>query len=160
MTEQIVVPTTLSSEDAELAAQLEAIQAKREAMQDAARERAKPTLKEQIAIEQRRLAEDEKFEELAQTHGRERISMVRPEQRPDISAVIVRRPHLAVYRRFQESGKADQKTFDGLLKPCILYPSKAEFDALCESMPALFDLCCNEVVVLAGHRGKDVEAKQ
>lgn len=159
MTDQNAVPVADAADD-EIKAQLEAIQAKRDAIEEARAQRGKLSLKEQLALEQRRLAEDEKFAELAQEHGQDRLAMVRPEQRPDIGAVIVRRPHLAVYRRFQESGKADFKTFDGLLRPCILYPSKAEFDRLCEEMPALHNQCCDAVVRLAGHSGKDVESKR
>jgi hypothetical protein len=158
MTDQNAVQVQAGDPE-QLKAQLEALQAKREAIEAARLEREKPSLQEQVAIEQRRLTEDEKFDELSQQHGK-LIEMVRPEDRPDVGAVIVKAPHLATYRRFQESGKADFKTFDALVRPCLLYPSKGEFDALCEQMPALHTLACNAVVRLAGHRGKDVESKQ
>lgn len=162
MTDHTAVSTTTTNAhdpDAEIKAQIAALQDKREAIETARTQRAEPTLAEQLAIEQRRLVEDEKFDELLREHGPNMIEMVRPEQRPDVGAVIVKRPHLATYRRFQESGKADFKTFDQLLKPCLLYPGKAEFDALCELMPALHTICCDTIVRLSGHARKETEAK-
>ena len=156
MTETTPGTAAPTAADKELETELKAVRAKRAALEDARTARTEPSIAERLATEKRELAEDEVLDRLAEEHGHKHIELVRCEY----GAVIVKRPHLATYRRFQDAGKSDTKTYDQLVRPCVLYPSKAEFDALLEQQPHLLTRCADAVVRLAGVRTEEVQAKQ
>lgn len=148
---------TGNNPDTELA-ELESIRAKRQALAEAREARALPTVGESLALEKRALADDEALDRLEQEHGR--IGTVIQIVRSNVGGVIVRRPHMAVFRRFQDEGKRDMEAIDRLVRPCVLYPSKPEFDRMCEELPFLMQLVADAVVTLAGVRIDDVKAKR
>lgn len=141
--------------------QLDAIRDKRAALAAQREQRAQPTAAELLAIEQRKLAEDEALDQMLAEHGRlgEAIEIIRA--RDDVGAVIVRRPHLAVWRRFQDAsgGKDAGQALDQLVRPCVVYPSKAEFDQLVARLPFLLQLCADACARLAGVRVEQAQAK-
>lgn len=136
-------------------AKLAEIRARRAALAEARDKRAQPTPAEQLAIEQRELATDEALEAAEIEHGRDSVECVRT----DAGNVIVKRPHLATFRRFQDAGKSDAKTLDLLVRPCLVYPDKATFDQLCERLPFMLNLCADAVARLAGVRMEQQQAK-
>jgi hypothetical protein len=139
-----------------MAAELAAIRAKRQALAEAREARQTPSDAEQLAREQRELADDEALDRLETEHGR--IGSAIEIVRTDVGGVIVRRPHMAVFRRFQDDPK-DTKALEKLVRPCVLHPSKTEFDALCERLPFLLQRAADACCVLAGVRRDDVREK-
>jgi hypothetical protein len=140
----------------DLEAQLAEIRSKRVKLAEARELRAVPSAAEQLAMEQRALADDEALERLELEHGPagKAIDIVRT----DVGAVIVRRPHMAVFRRFQDDSK-DTAALEKLVRPCVLHPSKAEFDRMCEELPFTLQRCADAVCTLAGIRKEDIKAK-
>jgi hypothetical protein len=140
----------------DLEAQLAEIRSKRAKLAEARELRALPSAAEQLATEQRALADDEALERLELEHGPvgKAIEIVRT----DVGAVIVRRPHMAVFRRFQDDSK-DTAALEKLVRPCVLHPSKAEFDRMCEELPFTLQRCADAVCKLAGIRKEDIQAK-
>src|ERR1700759_3690440 len=109
---------------------LRALREQRQRIEDEREARAEPSVAEQIAIEERKLAEAQALEKLEAEHGAvgKEIELVDS----DVGGVIVRRPTMNVFRRFQDSGTNETSDWLNLVRPCVLYPSKAEFDALIE----------------------------
>lgn len=138
---------------AELHERRVALEAKRET-------RLKLTPEEQVAIAERALAADTRLDELEQEHGKIGvcIQIVRLDDETDGRAVILKRPNMTVFRRYQD-GKNESKDVDNLVRPCVLYPSKAEFDLLVQEKPFLIVRCGNVCSTLAGVRRDDVAAK-
>lgn len=77
----------------------------------------------------------------------------------DRGAVVLKSPHSATYRKFRDEGKSNTAAFEKLVRPCVLFPSKEKFDALCDELPATLERCANAVVTLAGFRAETVEGK-
>ncbi len=75
----------------------------------------------------------------------------------DVQEFIVRAPSRAVWNLFRnrqadpaEKALADDVLFDG----CVLWPPKAERDAIVGRAPALLNMCAAEIAEIAGaHRG-------
>lgn len=135
--------------------------AKRDALQRARDERAKFTPEEQLAIAERALAADEKLDALEQEHGRvgKAIAIVRIDDDADGRAVIVKRPNMTQFRKFQDSSTNTSKDIDLLVRPCVLWPSLPEYDQLVNELPFLTKRVADAVTTLAGVRKSDVSEK-
>jgi hypothetical protein len=134
------------------------IKAKRDALEAARELRHMPTVQEQIATEERKLATAQKLDELETAHGyKPGVDMDVVESR--VGDVIIKRPTMAVYRRFQDSGTNETKDLDNLVRPCVLHPSRAEFDQMVEALPLLLAHCADLAVMLAGYRAKKNQGK-
>jgi transcription initiation factor TFIIIB Brf1 subunit/transcription initiation factor TFIIB len=142
-----------SDEDREL----RELQSEIDALNDAREERAKPTKAEQLALKRREAKELKALEALEKEHGAvgKEIDIVQS----DVGAVIVKRPTMTTYRRFQDSGKVETKDFEQLVRPCILYPSRAEFDQLVDQRPMLLAHCADACISLAGLRADQIRKK-
>lgn len=138
-------------------ARLREVRAKIDALNEARERRNMMSVDEQIAIEERRLKEAEALDKLEQEHGKVGRDIQIVES--DVGAVIVKRPTMAVYRRFQDSGTTETKDLENLVRPCVLHPSKAEFDQMIERLPMLLRHAADACVVLAGLRVKNLQAK-
>jgi hypothetical protein len=77
----------------------------------------------------------------------------------DLGVVIVKRPHAALFRKFQAKGSTKPEDLDQLVRPCLVYPSKAEFDRIDDELPATMTRCANAVVALAGFRQEENAGK-
>lgn len=144
--------------DADLTEQLKALRAKRAALADAQTKRATPTIEQQIADEQKALAEDEAIDRFESQIGPQgtHIAVLRTE----VGLVIVRRPHRAVFQRFQDKGQIKTADLEQLVKPSLLYPEdKAQFDAMVDQLPALLGRCANACATLAGVRTEELQGK-
>lgn len=144
-------------DDDTLKAQLAELQAKRAALADAAAARAEPGLAELIAIEARKLKEDEALDAAQREHGARAVMMVRiDDQTP---AVIVRRPSTAAWRKFQDTEDQSSQTAEELVRASLVYPSKPELKAVLDEVPAMVARAADAVVQLAGFRTKSVAGK-
>ena len=112
-------------------AQLALLRDKRAALAEAREARQIPSVKEKLAIAQRALAVDEAIDRLEQEHGKlgKGIQVVRVDDETDGRAVILKRPIMTVYRRYQDSAGNETKDVEKLVRPCVVFPSIAEFDA-------------------------------
>jgi 23S rRNA-/tRNA-specific pseudouridylate synthase len=73
--------------------------------------------------------------------------------------VVVRKPHELVYKKFRDRGKTDTVSCLELVKPCLVHPSKEEFNAICEQKPAMADAAAGAVLYLGGVRAESQEGK-
>lgn len=142
--------------DTDYAAELAKIRARRATLAEAREARAAPSIQEQLAAEQRALADDEALDRLETEHGR--VGSVIEIVRTEIGSVIVRRPHMAVFRRFQDD-KQDTTALEKLVRPCVLHPSKTEFDRMCEELPFILQKCADACCRLAGVRVEESRTK-
>lgn len=141
--------------------ELAGLLAKRAQMEERREVRAILTTEEKIAITQRALQADEALEKAEQDYGKldRMIKIVRVDDERDGRALIVKRPNMTVFRRFQDSGTNETKDLENLVRPCVVWPSKAEFDQLFGEMPFLLRRCADAVCELAGVRREDVSKK-
>lgn len=139
----------------EIELKLEAVRARRNALADAAAARLEPGPEELLATEERRLAEDEAFELAQSEHGARCVALVRT----DDCALVLRRPHVAAFRKFQDAGGMTSQVAEELVKSCLLYPTKPEFDKACRALPGLLTKAANACVELAGFQREDIKGK-
>lgn len=141
----------------QLEEQLKAVRARRAALADAQAKRNTPTLESQLAEEMRALADDELIDRYETEVGPQdtMIKVIRSE----VGTVIVRRPHRAVFQRFQDKGTVKTADLEGLVKPSLLHPDKAAFDLMVDQLPALLGRCANACCNLAGVRTEELQSK-
>lgn len=76
-----------------------------------------------------------------------------------LGVVILKRPHAATFRKFQDRGKTDSKYLYELVKPCLVYPSLADFELVCDELAATLLRCADAVSGLAGVRAEELSGK-
>lgn len=135
--------------------QLEHIRRRRKELEQARAKRAEPTVAELLAVEERELHADEAFEKAQLELGHKRVEIVRSEA----GSVVIKRPMLAVYRRYQDEGEANHKTLRKLVEPCVVHPSLAEFDQMLEQLPHLLNRVADAVARLAGVTREEIAKK-
>lgn len=135
--------------------ELAEVQARRRALAEIREARLQPTAAQLLAMEKRDLAGDEAFEKLALEHGAEKIALVPT----DVGPVIVRRPHMASFRKYQDQGKATTNALELLTRPCVLYPTKEEWDLMVRDLPFVLNASGDAVCVLAGVSREGAEKK-
>lgn len=74
-------------------------------------------------------------------------------------SVIVKKPNHVLFRRFQDSGADSTDEFEKLVRPCVVHPSPAAFDALLEEYPAALTAIATQVCALAGAQLKQLGGK-
>jgi hypothetical protein len=142
-----------TTEDAQ--ARLDAIRAERAALAEAAAARLEPTVEEQIAAEERGLADDKRFAELQQEYGARSVKLIRT----SAGAIVVRRPHIAAFRKFQDTGNLNSDATEEFVKSCLLHPSKPEFDKFMREQPGALVKIASVCVELAGFRSEELGKK-
>jgi len=138
--------------------ELEAVKLRRSQLRDAALKRENERLPaEELAAEKQGLLDDEALEQAELEHGPvgKKIAVVQTE----LGAVIVKRPHAAIYKRYQDRGQTKTKDIDQFVRTCIVYPSKTRFDEILEEQPATLLRVADACVMLAGFRAEEVSAK-
>lgn len=151
---------TIEEEIAEVRAkraELAATKAQRDLDTDKAAvlEREKRALRDEVAL---RAAEETHGQALEYGSGPaegRKLAVVRT----DVGAVIVKRPHHVLFKRFQDSGEANAEEFDKLVRPCLVHPDGATFDRYLEEQPAILGRVAGAVAVLAGIRVKELAGK-
>lgn len=127
------------------------IQAEREAAV-AARD-----LQEKLEAEERALKNESAIADAEAAHGPvgKRIAVVETQA----GAVILKRPHSALFRRFMDAGETTTDELDKLIGPCLVYPDRSTYDRWAEDEPAITMRAANAICTLAGVRGKELSGK-
>jgi hypothetical protein len=139
----------------DLEAKIAEVRARRAALADASVARQTPTVEETLATEERALVEDEELDRAEEQYGARAVRMVRTE----VGAVILRRPHIAAFRKFQDAGELTSDHAEELVRSCLLFPSKPELDKLLRQLPGILTQLASVCVELAGHRNVQLKAK-
>lgn len=141
-----------------LDARLEAARARASELSDAraARESERKKLAELEQLE-REVRESEALEMLEAEHGplNEKIRAVHT----PAGMIVVKRPAAIQMRRYNDAGKTTSEAYDKLVRPCVLYPDKAELNRIFDDYPASLNLCADAVCWLAGFGRKELEGK-
>lgn len=114
-------------------------------------------LRADVEAEERSLANEKKLAELEQIHGPQGKAIKAVYL--DAIMVVVKKPNHLHVKRFMDKEETKTEDLDMLVRPCLLYPSKAEFDALVEENAALLVKAANAVSYLAGFRREDLAKK-
>jgi hypothetical protein len=114
-------------------------------------------LRADVEAEERSYANEKKLAELEQIHGREGKAI--KAVYVDTIMVVVKKPNHLHVKRFMDKEETKTEDLDMLVRPCLLYPTKAEFDALVEEHTALLAKAANAVSYLAGFRKEDLTKK-
>lgn len=142
----------MSGVDEELAA----AQAELDALDTAAAERAAAGAKERkLAATLLEVADKKAIAAAEAEHGAGKFAVIRTVA----GAVIVKRPNHMHYRRFINLKEPSSDDATRLVLTCLVYPSKAAFEALIEELPAVPVLAAGAVVDLAAGRAGEVAGK-
>lgn len=76
----------------------------------------------------------------------------------DLGIVILKKPHPAVYNRFQDKGELTTRALTEFVQPSLVYP-KDRFDQILDELPATLALCGNAIAELAGARRVETQGK-
>lgn len=77
----------------------------------------------------------------------------------DGGVVILKKANPNIFRRFQDSESTETEDLDKLVRPSVVYPAPAQFDALLDEYPMTLMRCANAVSWLAGARKEDLAKK-
>jgi len=139
-------------------ARLAEVRTKRAALADArARAQAEREVHETLEREERALGDAEALAAAEAKYGPEG-QRIRAVETP-MGVIIVRRAGQASFRRFMDSPKASVDEAERLVRPCIVHPSRAEFEAIMDEYPALWIRLAGAVSKLAGHRAEELNEK-
>jgi hypothetical protein len=145
-------------EATELKARLAAAQARKVAAQASQRSEL-DTLREQVEAEEREARNAEAIADAERKLGRRGVyfDVVTV---PDGRIVVLKRPHPAAYKAFSELDKPTVDATHELVRPCVEFPGKGEFDTIIdEQFPAVLDACGIKVLGLAGMRRVELGKK-
>jgi hypothetical protein len=135
--------------------ELAQVRARRAELKAEAEAVATLTPAEELERERRALAAEEVLLAAQRQHGAKRVALVETDEGP----IVLRSPHVAAYRKFQDSDTIDTDKTLELVRGCVLHPSKAEVGRMLEVQPGALTLVANKVVELAGHRKADLKGK-
>jgi len=145
--------TDQTKTEAEL--RLAELQAKRAALVEAAAARLAPTIDDQIAEETTRLEAAEALDRAQIEFGAKQVALVETAA----GDVVIRRPHVAAYRKFQDAEGAKSDNAIEFVKSCLLYPPKPVFDKWYSSQAGILPGIANKAVELAGFRTGEAKGK-
>ena len=90
------------------------------------------------------------LEEIEAEHGREGFGV--GVVRTTYGIVVLKKPSRLRYTRFVDAGKHNLDNIEILTKECLLYPSKDEFQVLCNRETDTIRRCGNAIAYLHGVR--------
>ncbi len=141
-----------------VAEKLKEVRAKRAAIDEA---RAKAEAERETAAllerEERALADAEALAKAEAEYGPEG-KRIRSVETPS-GLIILKRAGNAAFRRFMDLPKATTDEAERLVKPCVVYPSRGEFEKITDEYPALWIRLAGALTKLAGHRAEEVQEK-
>lgn len=141
--------TDRAQELADLRAQREQLELER------SKRREQEDLDAELDAAKRALADEQAIDTAEREHGARKVAVVRT----DCGVVIVKRPHVNTFRKFQDKGSTDSAAQDALVRPCLVHPTVFEFERICGEQPATLGQVASAVIRLAGFRAEDVAAK-
>lgn len=149
---------TASDTPTSIAAQIERLRAERAELERVREERAAAS--EQLAElerEQQALADERVISAMVEEHGPlgKAIDVVQT----DRGVIVVRRPTAMKFRRFQDKGSFGSDDVLEFARPCVLHPTRAEFDSILDELPATLARVANVLVTLAGQRTEELAKK-
>lgn len=109
----------------------------------------------QLAAAQQALADEEALDAAEREHGARRIGTIETA----MGKVILKRPHMNTFRKFQDKGNTDSNTLEFLVRPCLVHPTMADFERYCAEEPATLIRAANAVSALAGVRAEELAGK-
>lgn len=157
-----------SNDDTELEAELKRIRAEKAELdeQRAGKEKGH-LLRVQLEQARRELSDAKAIADAEDAHGPvfivgetqevegHKVAAVRTSH----GVVIVKKPNHLLYRKFQDSGEANFKEFDKLTRPCVVHPTKEQWDHILDEEPAAMSRVASAVCLLAGARIKELQGK-
>lgn len=146
-------------EEKALLAELEAIEAARDQKRDQVVEKTRTlALRERIEKAKRELAEAEKLDELIEEHG-PLGKAIRVVTTVEGHMVVVKAPGRQQFRKYQSAGFDKPSAQDDIVRACLVYPSKADFESLANRWPAIVTQAANEIVFLASGKQEEIPGK-
>lgn len=139
-------------------ARLEALRAKRAEVAAARRAlEASRAVEQELLDETRALADEQAIHAAEIEHGPigRRFMAVKT----DAGMILVKRPHMNTFRKYQDNGVTDSAALEKLVRPCVIYPDLARYEEILSEVPAALMKCANAVTYLAGVRKEDLTAK-
>lgn len=130
------------------------LQARKEAREQAAKERQEAAQIEELELEEK-IAEA--FEKAEEVHGVNRVGVVRLAGAPAFA--LVKAPARTSFKKFSESDIVKVITQENLVRPCLVDTTWAEFEAICNQYPAFLTVACSKVVELAQGARQDISGK-
>jgi hypothetical protein len=133
---------------------LAAIKARRKALAEAeAAKASSEATDEAIRKEERALRDDEGRAKARADHGKDRIATITGVNAPAFDCVVVKRPDPAAFKAFQDKEGFKGEDLEALVSPCVVYPTRAEFDKLITfEQPGVLTRVAEAVCFLAGAR--------
>lgn len=132
---------------------LAALKAKRAALKAASAETDSEATARAIAVETRALADDEARAAARKKYGAGKYAVVEGIGEHGFDIVIVKRPHAAAFKAFQDKEGAKLDDIESLVTPCVVYPQPEIFSKLITvDQPAVLLRCAEAVCYLAGAR--------
>lgn len=111
----------------------------------------------EIARLEQEIADEPHIAKAVEEHGAigEMIAVMHTQS----GAVIVKRPQQAAWRRFSDSDTLKGKDVHRLAYDCLVYPSRADFDRICDAHPAALEQVGVLITDLASVRARDLAGK-
>lgn len=134
---------------------LEALRARRAELAEAAAARKAPSVDDLIAEETTKLEAAEAYEKAQVEHGIKQVALIETAA----GDVVLRRPHVAAYRKFQDAEGNKSESAIEFVKSCLLYPSKPVFDKWYTAQAGILPDLASACVELAGFRDKSAKGK-
>jgi len=142
--------------NAEVEQRIRDARARRETLEKARSDREEAeALQRRLADEERALKDAEALEAAEAKFDKRKLATVETE----MGVIIVKRPHAAIFKRFQDQGSTNTKQLEELVRPSIVHPTISEFEAIVEELPATLLRVANAVSRLAGIRAEEVAGK-
>lgn len=149
-----VVESAAKDPMAELQRRLRTANAQKQKFSEA---RALEELRRQVEQAEREAAEVVVLEGLIEKYGEigDKLAALHTSE----GLVVVKRPAAPTFKKFQDV--KDQKVIDveNLVRPCVVYPERAKFEAICDALPATLLQVADLVASLAGSGRGRVEGK-
>jgi hypothetical protein len=73
--------------------------------------------------------------------------------------VVLQRPRATDYQRFTDRGNFDNATVLQFVRPCVIHPDNAAFEALLREFPGVIGQLSTEAARLAGHKAVETAGK-
>jgi hypothetical protein len=76
-----------------------------------------------------------------------------------LGVIIVKRPHTALFRRFQDSKEASTEEALKLVRPSVVYPDRATFDEWIDKVPGVLFSLTKQCSHLSGYSASEAAGK-